>query len=137
MIRARLYLDKAQWTINAYIAVDAYYTEEIVSHMDRLGASGRQMDSARKHLMSGNLNGGLTYTNLNGRETIWVVEITSSARELFNTVVHEIRHLQQHIGNALHLNENSEDVCYLSGDIAYALYPYIKDLLCEHCRNHK
>lgn len=136
MIRVRLYLPKAKWTINAYIAVDRYYTYEILEHMRQLGASRDTLGKAYRNIMSGQLNNGLTYSNPDKRETVWVIEITSSAREFFNSVVHEIRHLSQHIANEMQLDPDSEDVCYLSGDIAYALFPYCRDLLCEHCRIH-
>lgn len=133
MIRARLYFPKADWTVYAYIAVHEYYTYEILDRMRRIGASSDELSRAYTNLMDGKLNGGLTKSNPDSRESVWVTEITSSAREFFDTIVHEIRHLQQHIANVLNLDENSEDVCYLSGDIAYALFPYVRNLLCEHC----
>lgn len=136
MIRARLYLPKARWYINAYIAVDEYYAYEILEHMRQLGASRDTLAKAYRNLMSGQLNNGITYSNPNRRETVWVIEITSSAREFFNSVVHEIGHLSQHIAIEMELDQNSEDVCYLSGDIAYTLFPYVRGLLCEHCRKH-
>lgn len=134
MIRARLYFPQIGWTVYAYVAVDEYYTYEILDMMRQIGASPAELGRAYRNLMDGNLNGGLTKSNYETRESVWVTEITSSAREFFDTIVHEIRHLQQHIANVLNLDENSEDVCYLAGDIAYALFPYVRKLLCEHCR---
>lgn len=136
MIRATLYFPRIKWTVYAYIAVHEYYTYEILDKMRSIGASTDELRRAHKNLMDGNLNGGITKTNYDTHESVWVFELTTSAREFFNSVVHEIRHLQQHIANVLGLDENSEDVCYLSGDIAYALFPYIQKLLCEHCRKH-
>lgn len=137
MIRATLYLPHYDWVIYAYIAVHEYYTYEILDKMREIGADRYYLSKAHKNLTAGELNNGLTYSNPNTRETVWVTEITSSAAEFFNSIVHEIRHLQQHIANEFHIDQNSEDVCYLCGEIALRLFPYVKGLLCEHCRKHK
>lgn len=134
MVRAKVYLEKADWVVWVYIAVHGYYTYEILDKMRQIGANAEYRERAHRNLISGNLNNGLTYSNPERRESVWVTSLTSSAREFFNSIVHEIRHLQQHIANEMRLDENSEDVCYLSGDIAYALFPYCRELLCEHCR---
>ena len=135
MIRAKIYLPKADWTIYAYIAVHEYYTYEILDKMRQLGASRQHVVDAHRNLISGQLDNGLTYSNSDTRETVWVSCLTSSAREFFNTIVHEIGHVGQHIGKEMRLDPYGEDVCYLAGDIAYELFPYCKKLLCEHCKN--
>lgn len=134
MIRTTIYLPKADWTIYAYIAVHKYYTYEILDRMRQVGASGDFLAKAHANLISGKLDNGLTYSNPETRETVWVSCITSSAREFFNTIVHEIGHVGQHIGKEMALNPYGEGVCYLQGDIAYELFPFCKELLCEHCR---
>lgn len=136
MIRATIHLPHYGWTIYAYIAVNQYYTYEIIDKMRKIGADRDMLASAHRNLMSGNLNNGLTMSNPITHETVWVVALTSSAAEFFNTIVHEIRHLEQHIANECGLDQNSEEVCYLCGDIAFRLFPYCKKLLCEHCRKH-
>lgn len=134
MIRAKITLPKYRWKVHVYIAVSEYYTDEILTKMEGLNASESNIADAYDNLTSGQLNNGLTYTNSEKRETIWVVALTSSAREFMDSFVHEIRHLEQHIANECGLDQDSEEVCYLCGDIAYRLFPYCKKLLCEHCR---
>lgn len=137
MICATIYLPKAEWTIYAYIAVTGYYADEILDKMREIGAGPTALSKAQDNLLNGHLNTGLTYSSHEERKTVWVVALTSSAQEFFNTIVHEIRHVSQHIANDMELDENSEDVCYLSGDIAFELFPYCRSLLCEHCRGQK
>lgn len=137
MIRTTLYLPKYDWTVYVYIAVDEYYTYEILDKMRQIGADRYFLTRAHKNLTDGELNGGITFSSKDKRKSVWVTEITSSAAEFLDSIVHEIRHLEQHIANVFGLDENSEDVCYLCGEIAYRLFPYCKHLLCEHCRNHK
>lgn len=136
MIRATIYLPRYDWTVYAYIAVHRYYRDEILERMMELGADEHTLVRASRNLSSGQLNNGLTFSNGRERATVWVTALTTSAGEFFNSIVHEIRHLQQHIANEFELDENSEEVCYLCGDIALKLFPYCKKLLCEHCREH-
>lgn len=136
MIRAKIYIPQYRWAVYAYIAVHEYYTYEILNKMRTLGADTHYLQRAHTNLLSGQLNNGLTFSNPDTRETVWVVALTTSAGEFFNSIVHEIRHLQQHIANKCGIDQNSEEVCYLCGDIAYRLFPYCKKLLCEHCRTH-
>lgn len=137
MIRAILYIPRYDWVIYAYIAVHEYYTYEILDKMRQIGADRHFLTMAHKNLTARQLNNGLTYSNPKTRETVWVTEITSSAAEFFNSIVHEIRHLQQHVANEFGIDENSEEVCYLCGDIAMMLFPYVRGLLCDSCRKRK
>ena len=134
MIRAKIFLPGIDWTIYAYIAVHEYYTYEILDRMRQIGASPHQLQMAHANLISGQLNNGLTVSNPDTRKTVWVTCLTTSAREFFNTIVHEIGHVGQHVGMQLGLDPYGEDVCYLQGDIAFELFPYCRELLCEHCR---
>lgn len=137
MIRAEIYLRRYGWRVHAYIAVHEYYTYEILDRMRRAGAGVRVMDRAYRNLMSGRLDNGITYSNAEMRETVWVTALTSSAQEFFNTIVHEIGHVGQHVGMELGLDPYGEEVCYLMGDMAAGLFPYCKGLLCEHCHCDK
>ena len=134
MIRTTLFLPKYDWVVYCYIAVDEYYTYEILDKMRTIGADNRVLARAHRNLIAGSLNNGLTYSNPTMKKSVWVVALTSSAKEFFNTIVHEIRHLQQHIANEYDIDHNSEEACYLCGDIACLLFPYCRELLCDHCR---
>ena len=133
MIRTTIHLPRYNWTVYAYIAVNEYYTCEILDKMRLIGANSRVMARAYKNMSAGQLNNGLTYSNPDERKSVWVVALTTSAKEFFNTIVHEIRHLQQHIANEYGIDEDSEEACYLCGDIALRLFPYCKRLLCDCC----
>lgn len=135
MVRTTLYLKKYDWTVYAYIAVHEYYTYEILERMRTIGAGIDDIQRAHANLVGGNIDNGLAYSNINERKTVLVIGLTSSAMQFMNSMVHEIRHLQQHIANSFMIDENSEEVCYMCGDIAMALFPYCKRMLCDNCRN--
>lgn len=135
MIKFNILLPDYKWKVNIYIAVHQYHKDEILDKMRSLGASDNNINDAYINLSSGQLNTGLTFTNPQKRESVLVIALTSSSREFMNSFTHEIRHLEQHIANACGIDENSEEACYLSGDLAYRMFPFCKDFLCECCRN--
>ena len=136
MIKADIRIPRYGWTLHAYFAVDDYYTYEILDKMRRIGAPRNVILKAHKNLVSGNLDSGLCYGNPDRREAVLVTSITSSAGEFFDSIVHELRHLQQYIADECGIPEYGEEPCYLIGDIARALFPVCQNLLCEHCRSN-
>lgn len=48
--------------------------------------------------------------------------------------VHEVDHLGRHISKMLGIDQDSEDVSYLCGDIAQALFKSLHRLFCDECR---
>lgn len=134
MIKARLHLDKYNWVVDCYLAVDAYYVTEIVRDLRSIGCSEDVQYDAYRNMASMNLDTGLCYSNIERHRSILVTSITSKASEFFNSVTHEIGHLACHIGQAYDTDPYGEENQYIAGDIAKALYPYCRSLLCEHCR---
>ena len=136
MIKALVRIPKYGWTLHAFFAVDAYYTYEILDVMRRIGAPKGIILKAHNNMLSGNLDSGLCYGNPVRREAVLVTSITSSPQEFLDSLVHELRHLQQYIADECGISEHGEEPCYLIGDLARALFPFCRKLLCEHCRKH-
>lgn len=122
--------------VYCYFAVDCYYACEIVAKMSCLGASGRHLADAWSSMCDGKLNGGITYSNPRRRESVMVTELTTSAREFMNSFVHETGHLATHIALEDDIPLDGEEVRYLQGEIAWALFPTYRTLLCDMCRAH-
>lgn len=137
MIRKTLYIRKYDWVLHCYFAVDCYYAHEIIAEMKHIGASPRILNSAFASMMKGKLNGGITYSNYDRRESVLVTELTSSASEFFNTFIHETGHLATHIALADGIDLEGEEVRYIHGDVSCALFPTCKGLLCDCCRKKK
>lgn len=72
---------------------------------------------------------GFTYTDFNKKRTIVGISYSSSFEEFFNTVVHEIKHVQSHICKYFDVEEDSEDAAYLSGYIAERMIGKILKML--------
>lgn len=130
-------MPKYGWTVHTYIAVHQYYTHEILDKMRELGADQHLLSRAYGNLVSGNLNTGLTYSNPERHESVVVVALTSSPEEFANSLVHEMSHLRRHIENACDIDPDSEEPCYLMGELVQSMYAKAYELLCPHCRKPK
>lgn len=136
MIRQRIYIEKYDWVIHAYFALDTYYVQEIMDLLYDLGCDSSIMDKAYDNLSSGELNTGLCYSSYRKRESVLVVAMTTTPQEFINSLFHELTHLQSHIAQMYHLPPTGEAVAYLSGEVIMQIYPKVKHLLCDCCRKH-
>lgn len=72
---------------------------------------------------------GFTYTDFTKKQSIVGISYSTSEEEFFNTVVHEIKHVQSHICKYYNVKEDSEDAAYLSGYIAQRMIRKIFELM--------
>lgn len=129
MIKQRFILDNYDWDITVYYSVHGYYVDEIMEHLQWLGMSKTKLDKAYKNLSSGKLDTGLTYIN-NGK-AVCVIGKASDASEYANSIQHEIMHLAIFIAMAEGIPLESEEVCYIGGEIAKKMHPKTKFLTSE------
>ena len=134
MIRQKLNIDKYGWVVHCYYAVDGYYVDEIAKKMVSLGCRGQMLENAIMNMASHRLNTGLTFSNMMRHESILVVALTTSAAQFDNSLSHETDHLAKQICEGVGISLVSEEASYLVGDTRQAMYPYVKELLCDHCR---
>lgn len=137
MITQSIYIQKYDWLIHAYFAVDHYYVDDIMGHLWEIGCDAEHAKKAYENLSSGELNTGLCYSNYDKQETVLVIAKTSSADEFLNSLLHELVHFQSHVQKVYDLEKTGESVAYLVGDVVMLMYPKVKHLLCDCCRNEK
>lgn len=135
MIRHELYIEKYDWLLHCYFAVDCYYANEIIDSLIDIDCKGDYLFRAAKNLECGNIDNGLTYSNMRIGESVMVVGLTTSASEFLNSLSHELHHVVCHICSAKGIDIESEEAAYLIGDIAQMLFKPISTLLCDRCRN--
>ena len=137
MIRTNIYLERYDWMVRCYIAVTHYACDDILATIRRMGCRGKIYDDAKNNLCNGAINSGLTYTSFRKRESVMVTAIADSAKEQYNTLSHEIAHVCAHIAEGVGIDPSSEEYAYLVGDFSMALFPKVKRLLCDCCRQGK
>lgn len=134
MIRAKIYVERYDWVVDVYVSVTHYACAEILANMRAIGCDGATLRRAGRKLSSGEINGGLTYTNHRARRSVMVTSLAESAAQQFNTITHEIAHVCAHIASAEGIDMASEKFAYLVGDFSMMLFPKVKRLLCECCK---
>lgn len=137
MIQQDIYVKEWDWTIHAFFAVNSYWVEPIMDLLWEIGCDSDNAKRAFDNLTSGKLNNGLCYSNYRRKESVMVIAKTSSAEEFFNSMIHELTHLQSHVCDVYHLAPTGEDIAYFTGDLSMQMYPKIKHLLCNCCRTKK
>lgn len=73
------------------------------------------------------LNSGLTYSNLNLKSSVIIVNKTSSFAQLINTISHEYYHLICHISKTLNI-EDEEELANLNGNLNMRSYKIVRKL---------
>ena len=134
MIHDVVYLPEYEWTIDAYFAVTHYDIDDIMLSLWSIGCDAANAERAYDNLSSGKLDNGITYSNRLMRHSVLVVSMASDASQFVNSFAHEVDHLGRHISKMLGIDQDSEEVSYLCGDIAQMLFASCHELFCEGCR---
>lgn len=72
---------------------------------------------------------GFTYTNFKKKRSIVGISLATSEEQFFNTLIHEIKHVQSHICKYYNVEEDSESAAYLIGYIAQKIYRVFRTLI--------
>lgn len=105
--------------------------DEVLDTLEAMGAPFDILARCEEMVNGGIPNEAFTYSN--GKRTAIYIGWTTSGEEFINSLVHEIRHLVDHIAKYYGI-ENNEAVGYLSGDAAFLLAEDICEHGCVHCR---
>lgn len=132
MIRQDVYLEKWDWYVIVYYAVDTYYMDEILEELEMIGCT--YADEIEEDLTQHPYNNGLTYSNMRRRVSLIVIGLTETPDEFQNTYDHEKGHLAMHIAEEDRMDVFGEDFQYLTGEIGKQTFPIAKRFMCEHCR---
>lgn len=130
MIKQTFELSTVGYRVTVYYAIHGYFVEQIMDDLDRIGVSKRNRRKAYANLTSGNVNTGLAFVG--SGEGIAVIGKASEASQYADSIQHEVMHLAIFIAKAEGIKLDSEDVCYLGGEIARRMHPVSK-LLTSEC----
>ena len=135
MIKQKFKLHKYLWKVYVYYNATYEDIDTIVKSIRSIKLPSKYCESAYTILKKGVLNNGLTLSNLRTKSTIIVISKTSNASEFVNSMFHEIYHLVNHISKEYNIDNDSEEPCYLFGEIAQTMYKACHHLMCDNCKN--
>ena len=136
MIVQDIYLEKYDWSIRVYYAVNEYFISNILIDLLEMDCNEESFFKIKRLMESEANNIGFTYTNTEMRASLMLIGITDSSEEFQDTFDHEKGHLVMHISSALGIYPYSEDYQYLAGEVGKRMFKIAKKFLCDHCRQY-
>ena len=136
MKACNVYIPNYDWVVRVYIGVTPKYANEVLSLLDSIGCSRKNIRKVKDLLLNSRRNEGIMFSNYRERISVMVIEATSTPAEFLDSLVHECGHLAVHISTEAGIDLHAEEPCYIAGDFARTIYPAIKEYLCCQC-NHR
>lgn len=136
MIYKTIYI-RNDWRVDVFIYEgDSDYSDfgDVNICLDEMDAPDHIIERCNAIVLEGKPNRAFTYSN--GKRTCIYIGWTTSGAEFINSLVHELRHLIDHIADYYGIG-NGEAVGYMSGDAAFMLAEEICELGCSHCRKEE
>lgn len=100
-----------KWNILFFI--DGYTQEQLIYCLKKLDCSKKSIRKALK--ISKSINSGFTFSQ--PITSIVCISEATSIDEWFDTLIHELKHIQTHICDYYNVNESGEEAAYLIGYI--------------------
>lgn len=130
MIEQGFHIGSRDWWVMVYY--DVRTSEDMRKVKGALMASGCPNESITEAI--DNLKGwnrGYTFTNLKTKTSIMVIGKATSPEQMFDSIVHEMKHLAEHIGEYYNVDPKGELSAYLQGEVGRKMWPAAAMALCE------
>ena len=115
------------WNVTVLYECTCDDIDYIIETLKDIKCPNKLIKEALNNLETCNLNIGLTYSNIQLKSSVIIINKTSSFSQLINTIAHEYFHLICHIAKALDI-EDEEKLAYLNGDLNMRSYNIIEKL---------
>lgn len=122
MIAHVFHLDRYDWDVYAYYGVTSTYKDIIVNQLRDMGCEEADVENSIEVINNFSENTGFTYSNLKRKESVIAISKSKRSEDFMNTLVHEARHLQQHIQDVYNIEDTSEEIYYLMGKLVQLMY---------------
>ena len=115
------------WSITILYETTCDDINIIIKTLKEINCPKYYIERALDNLEECKLNSGLTYSNLNLKSSVIIVNKTSSFAQLINTISHEYYHLICHISKTLNI-EDEEELANLNGNLNMRSYKIVEKL---------
>jgi len=133
MIEQGFYIGNRRWWVMVYY--DVRTEGELRKVEGALAASGcprGMIEGAIENLRG--WNRGYTFSDLAERVSVIAIGKAESAEQMFDSIVHEMKHLAEHVGEYYGVDSKSELSAYLQGEVGRKMWPAAAMVLCPNCR---
>ena len=129
MIKQKIIIDKNKWKITILYTPLRGNLGEIVNILSRLNCPIKDINKIKRIITFGIKNTGFTYSYIPRKESIIAICTATSKRQYFNTVIHELDHLQNDILEYYNVDKDSEDAAQLIGYVAMKMFKVLFTIL--------
>ena len=131
MIKTGFHIGERDWWLMAYLDIQEVNLGEIHEVLTASGCrnAGEACDVLAEE------NAGFTFSNLMEHVSVMAVSKATSPEEMFDTVVHELMHVSQHIAECYGLDPKEEMTAYLQGEVGRQLFPAVSMAVCPKCHH--
>ena len=133
MVRQQIYIHRYHWNVIVYYDTTYRDAYRILDELDDIGVDDATYSKAKRNLVAGMVDTGLTFSNPEERTSVMVLSRTSTKAEFANTWIHELLHCAEHIALACGLDPNGEPKAYVGGELARAMQPVAARFMCPTC----
>lgn len=74
---------------------------------------------------------GMTITSMEDMMSVMLISRATSDAEWFDSLIHEVKHVVEHISEFYRVDPKSEPAAYLQGEIGRQLFPLIMKKMCR------
>ena len=131
MIKQGFNIGNRDWWVMVYYDVEPHNLTEIEGVLLSSGVNRDEAEATCRNLRQ--VDTGFTLTNYNDRNSIIVISHASSSEQMFDTIVHEIKHLTEHISNYYDIDPKEELAAYLQGEVGRNMWCAASMVLCPKC----
>lgn len=134
MVKQGFHIGDRDWWVMGTYGIDG--ERDLYEVYEALLSIGIPDYKARKVCMElSKPNSGYTLTDFGRHFTLMFVSRATSAEQMFDSVVHELKHLTEHIGAYYGIDPEEELSAYLQGEVGRKMWPAVALVLCPEC-NH-
>ena len=123
------HINTNNWNITIIYEATCDDIDFIIETLKDIKCPIQYIDRALDNLENCKLNTGLTYSNLNLKSSVIIINKTSSVYQLINTISHEYYHLIRHISKVLDMDE--EELAHLNGNLNMYSYKTVSNIFKE------
>lgn len=135
MIKQVIDIKEYNWKVYVYYNVSKEDDLELENCITKLKLPTRYITEAYTMLYNNIPNCGFTYSNIATNKSIIAITKTTNATQFVNSFVHEVFHLVNHIASKYDISFDSEEVCYIAGNLSQQMFERCHTLMCDCCRN--
>ena len=132
MIRQQFVIGNDSWQVEVFYLPWKEDIPTVAEAYERIGCPDSDIDKIC-HIIASMNNKGATYSSGYHRKSVVMIGRASSWDQLFDTVLHEVKHVVDDIVLWYRINNHGEPPAYLQGEIGRLMAPAIRMIACPCC----